>query len=734
VLRIEPKIKTITPPLIVLFLLIGSFSQVVIHYKIPNTRETSIKSNPDVFLDRKFSTIEYSPSSSFTLNGNKEFNQIASEEDWPGEGTLANPYRISALNISGGELEKPLIEIRNTDVSFSIENCLLQNGEISVLFSNVKNGVILNNLLNNNDKGIILKNSKSNLIENNSITNTKETNILIENSKDIRITKNRIENTTQYGGYGIFLFESESCIISSNLITNINADTSLWLDVGSNYNTISNNSIYNTTNGNGISIGSKDGGAHKNIILNNSVYYNEKVGIRLFNSNDNVIQENSIFQNGEDGVHLESTCYRNEISNNSIAENSNTGIFIDSSVKNVLQNNLITNNSQQGVWVTNSEYTMLFRNEISQHNQKGIHLTSTAELSLVMLNGFVMNNGFPQAHDDGVNNYFAQNYWNDRIGDFYTIEGQAGNRDQNPSIQMEKIKEPVRLELNITYPKGGEILSGVETIRWETSVIVENYLYSIYYSPDGGLSWKLISSDATGTSFIWETPSSEIGFVYLIKIVTPDYLGPAETDISDFPFLILNMSQLIIGLLTLISLLAISIFILQKKGKFRIGRIEQKPKLIHQKSLISMCLGSYTDKGLKIQRKTESCRFKEQDLQSMADYSSVLYQQGETESIYGPFPKKIEEDSEIIRWHYLSFNFSIKDSSVTDSRIMAQKSKVPVLLLLIYPQEYDHVISRWKEEIRNFLKTSTKDIREIANLTDEWLLRVEEEIRKLIAV
>ncbi|MHA1976586.1 MAG: right-handed parallel beta-helix repeat-containing protein [Candidatus Hodarchaeales archaeon] len=733
-LRIELSIKIITPPLLALFLLIGSFYILNNPYKEPDTWETSIKSNTDVFLDRKFSNIEYSPSSSLTLNGNKEFNQIATEEEWPGEGTLANPYRISALNISGGELEKPLIDIRNTDVSFSIEYCLLQNGEISVLFINVKNGVIANNLLNNNDKGIILKNSKSNLIENNSITNTKETTILIENSRDIRITKNRIENTTQYGGYGVFLLESESCIISSNLITNINADTSLWLDFGSNFNTISNNSIYNTTNGNGISIGSKDGGAYKNTILNNSIYYNEKIGISLFNSNDNVILENSIFQNGEDGVYLESTCYRNEISNNTIAENSNSGIFIDSSVKNVLQNNLITNNSQYGVWVTESNNTMLFRNEISQNDQKGIYLTSTADLSLVMLNGFVMNNGVLQAHDDGVNNYFTQNYWNDRIGDFYTIEGQAGNRDVNPSIQIEKIKEPVHLEPNIIYPNGLELLAGVVTIRWETSVIVENYPYSIYYSPDGGLSWKLISSDVTGTSFIWETPSSEIGLVYLIKIVTLDYLGSAETDISMLPFLILNMSQLIIGLLILISLLTFSIFILQKKGKFGIGRIEQKPKLIHQKSLISMCLGSYTDKGLRIQRKTESCRFKEQDLQSMADYSSVLYQHGETERIYGPFPKKIEEDTEIIKWHFISFNFSIKDSSVIDSRIMAQKSMVPVLLLLIYPQEYDHVISRWKEEIRNFLKTSTKDIPEIANLTDEWLLRVEEEVRKLIAV
>ncbi|UCE14563.1 MAG: hypothetical protein JSV04_05130, partial [Candidatus Heimdallarchaeota archaeon] len=127
---IEITTKTITPPLITIFFLIGTVYLLHIPITSPIFREITDTDNSRIFLNTDQLDKEYRLSSGFSLNGNHEFSQFTIEEGWIGEGTLENPYIINNLNISGGGMELTLVEIRNTDVHFFIENCIIQKGEV----------------------------------------------------------------------------------------------------------------------------------------------------------------------------------------------------------------------------------------------------------------------------------------------------------------------------------------------------------------------------------------------------------------------------------------------------------------------------------------------------------------------------------------------------------------------------------------------------------------------------
>ncbi len=75
--------------------------------------------------------------------------------------------------------------------------------------------------------------------------------------------------------------------------------------------------------------------------------------------------------------------------------------------------------------------------------------------------------------------------------------------------------------LEITYPNGGEVLSGNVTIRWtlEPEFVSNVSSYNIYYSPNGGQDWIQLGFSYPGTSYNWNTDLFEDGSDYLLKIV-----------------------------------------------------------------------------------------------------------------------------------------------------------------------------------------------------------------------
>lgn len=61
--------------------------------------------------------------------------------------------------------------------------------------------------------------------------------------------------------------------------------------------------------------------------------------------------------------------------------------------------------------------------------------------------------------------------------------------------------------LNITYPNGGDIISGEITIRWIMleELVDDSISYQVHYSPDGGNNWLILSGIIFETIFVWNT-------------------------------------------------------------------------------------------------------------------------------------------------------------------------------------------------------------------------------------
>ncbi|MCK4265936.1 MAG: hypothetical protein KAX31_01555, partial [Thermoplasmata archaeon] len=73
-------------------------------------------------------------------------------------------------------------------------------------------------------------------------------------------------------------------------------------------------------------------------------------------------------------------------------------------------------------------------------------------------------------------------------------------------------------EVTLTFPTGGETLSGTEVITW-TSVGASNI--KVFYSANNGQAWNLLYEDPTGTatSCLWDTTLLEDGTEYKVKVL-----------------------------------------------------------------------------------------------------------------------------------------------------------------------------------------------------------------------
>lgn len=98
--------------------------------------------------------------------------------------------------------------------------------------------------------------------------------------------------------------------------------------------------------------------------------------------------------------------------------------------------------------------------------------------------------------------------------------------------------------VSLTYPTGGETLSGSINITWTASdPDNDTVTLNLYISGDGGLSWSTIDTDiANSGSYSFNTASVSDGTNYVIKIVATD--GSLSSLAQSTAFTILNGSSL----------------------------------------------------------------------------------------------------------------------------------------------------------------------------------------------
>lgn len=177
-------------------------------------------------------------------------------------------------------------------------------------------------------------------------------------------------------------------------------------------------------------------------------------GISLQDVNYGTIRNNTVHY-CTDGIYLESTGFIT-IFNNRIDANLGAGIWLySSSHTNLLSSNVLFNNGANGIEFGgsgNNDNTIV-NNTVQNNTQYGILISSNSNDNTIEQNNFIDNLGDYQASDDGSNNAFAFNYWNDwtspdtnadGIVDFpYPISGSANNKDYFSVTYPHSLTEPI---------------------------------------------------------------------------------------------------------------------------------------------------------------------------------------------------------------------------------------------------------------------------------------------------
>ncbi|MHA1168855.1 MAG: right-handed parallel beta-helix repeat-containing protein [Candidatus Hodarchaeales archaeon] len=179
-----------------------------------NTNFEQQKSNSQLNQNTRAS-MQVIDHSVITIDGNADFANTASSEGWPGNGSIYSPYVIANYNITGNGSEL-LINIRNTDVYFEINNCILNGGIYGIYFENVSNAEVMNN----------------------AISDSAWNAMRIINSSYCNFLSNALKNAgSVYNGSGIYLEESLNNSIQHNMIYH-SQGYGVYIDTSSYYTNV----------------------------------------------------------------------------------------------------------------------------------------------------------------------------------------------------------------------------------------------------------------------------------------------------------------------------------------------------------------------------------------------------------------------------------------------------------------------------------------------------------------
>lgn len=387
---------------IVIVLVLGSGCGYFVEKSIPVEYD-----NPVVFSIQSTTTIV-----ALSINGNDEFEQEATTNEWAGSGLKGSPYEIQTEYFTA-LLNTPAIWIRNTDVYFEIYDCGIYLGSYGIRLDNVKNGKIdFNWIYEANSHGISMTGECYNInITRNTIYETMSGIYLGQNNNNTLIRDNELFNLT----YGMDLRGGYFNTISDNSLYHIDKR---GIVLSGNYNsTVSGNTItdiYNTTNNlnyKGIGLTVKYGD-YNNISYNNISdigYY----GIDMYQSTRyNLVDHNIISNTQKQAIYFtQSGSTSNTFSNNIIKDinhdavlsgNSNSyynNVFQNISLtalvlgyNNIVSGNTIFNSGQHGMRST-SDYNSIINNVIKNCSSAGISLNG-ADHTIIKSNTILNNTGY----------------------------------------------------------------------------------------------------------------------------------------------------------------------------------------------------------------------------------------------------------------------------------------------------------------------------------------------------
>ncbi len=247
-------------------------------------------------------------------------------------------YGIKAENSSSISIQDIVSNYNSkSDGTFLSINIVFPGMGGGVVFNNVTNSIVKNNVLINQNTGIHLYNSNGNTIENNQASFNKTWGVALYGSSNNNVLQNDTQHVNRCadGGCdsaGILLVHSSH----SNLIEGNNMNYS----------------------GDGFFIGNEAGlPSNNNIIRNNIANYSPANGFEATFSTGNVFDSNE-------------------------ANGNNYGFWLGFSYNNTVTNNIVKNNRASGIEQENGRYTTI-SNNLFQNNVNGVYLRNNPSNSLV---------------------------------------------------------------------------------------------------------------------------------------------------------------------------------------------------------------------------------------------------------------------------------------------------------------------------------------------------------------
>jgi len=316
----------------------------------------------------------------------------AESQDWcNGLGTWTYPYIIENITIDGQGHDNG-IDISNSDVYFTLQNCTLFNcGNSSnhgaIKLANVQKGTIFNNtLLNNNNNGIYSFKGDNLTISENIIKNNPYGGIYSSSGDNVQIISNTIKN----GSFGIEISGGNYFTIFDNIIRN-----NWFTGISSNaeFSNITGNTIINSSKG--ISLTYSGG----NNVEGNHINYNEH-GIWISSVTDSNFTKNEINDNNRTGIYIQPWCKDNNFTDNSLINN---GILIDSGTLNQMTTWYETIDSSNTV---NSRPIYFYVNETGFTADK---FTNAGQIILINCNDSMIKNANTSYSTNGILLYYCEN-------------------------------------------------------------------------------------------------------------------------------------------------------------------------------------------------------------------------------------------------------------------------------------------------------------------------------------
>jgi len=354
----------------------------------------------------------YTPHDAILLDGNAEMIAQADAEVWPGDGSEGSPYQITGYYFYDVQHS---VEIRNIDLHWTFTaNEVDGPGDATVWcgveISNSANGYVANNLIHNRYRGLWLIDIDNVIITDNDIQDNQLHGIeCVGYINGCLISDNTLTRNT---GSGIKILTAVDSEISENSVTDSGGagihviGTTTRCQITDNY--------IDDVSGLGISV--KDATSVE--IMHNELLNMSGDGIYILDSNDIEIYNNTLVDSGDDGM-----------------------VFVDSDY-GLIHNNSIDCSDGIGISVTSGKNSTFRFNQIKDSTDYGFKTAANAECMEVTRNVFINNSVAAQVYDEGENNTYVYNYYDDWVSPdadadqivdvSYTIDGGAGNEDPYP--------------------------------------------------------------------------------------------------------------------------------------------------------------------------------------------------------------------------------------------------------------------------------------------------------------